>query len=112
MPRKPAAGQRGKAPGAAGKRGAPASRFAPLSVGLGDQIRVERRFVVDGQMSCVADRGVFHGVQAMGSIEHILLETEGEVRLIPIPSISEIVLEGAEQKRAEGLRGGFDPGFA
>jgi hypothetical protein len=100
-----------------GKASRAQSRFEALSVGLGDKIRVERRFVVDGQMSCVADRGVFHGIQAMGSIEHILLETKGEVRLIPIPSISEIVLEHAEQKReaqqaTQQQGAGFDPSFA
>lgn len=98
-------------------RKAAKGRFEPLSVGLGDRIRVERRFVVDGQMSCVADRGVFHGIQAMGSIEHVLLETKGEVRLIPIPSISEIVLEAAKEKREEQQghaqqASGFDPSFA
>lgn len=90
---------------------ASSGRFEALSVGLGDQIRVERRFIVDGVMTSVADKGIFHGIQAMGSVEHILLETSGEVRLIPIPSISEIVLEHAESKRGLGP-GGFDPSFA
>lgn len=107
MPRKPASKAR---------TAAKARTFEAMSVGLGDRIRVERRFVVDGKMSCVADRGVFHGVQAMGSIEHILLETKGEVRLIPIPSISEIVLEHVEEKKqvqAQAPQGPqFDPSFA
>jgi len=107
-----------KAGAASGKgaKTAKPSRFEALSVGLGDKIRVERRFVVDGQMSCVADRGVFHGIQAMGSIEHLLLEAKGEVRLIPIPSISEIVLEQVTEKRQAQQQAapgpGFDPSFA
>lgn len=104
-------------PSSRAKAPKPPGKFEALTVGLGDQIRVERRFVVDGQMSCVADRGVFHGVQAMGSIEHLLLEAKGEVRLIPIPSISEIVLEQAVEKKvaqqsAQQQRAGFDPSFA
>jgi hypothetical protein len=97
---------------------APSKSFGPFQarqVGLGDRIRVERRFVVDGQLTSVADKGVFHGIQAMGSVEHLLLEAGGEVRLIPIPSISEIVLETARSANA-GARGtgpaAFDPGFA
>lgn len=106
-----------KAAGSKASKAGKAKSFSALSVGLGDRIRVERRFVVDGKMSCVADRGVFHGVQAMGSIEHVLLETKGEVRLIPIPSISEIVLEHVDEKKQaqvlaqpQGLP--FDPSFA
>lgn len=94
----------------------PKSRFEPLQVDLGDKVRVERRFIVDGELTTVEDRGVFHGVQAMGSVEHLLLETKGEVRLIPIPSISEIVLEGvrekAAQQQAQPGGQGFDPSFA
>lgn len=108
MPRKTAG------PKAGGKKaGSGSKHFDPLSVGLGDSIRVERRFIVDGQLTSVADKGIFHGIQAMGSIEHILLETDGEVRLIPIPSISEIVLEGIEgKKHAAPSFTGWDPSFA
>lgn len=89
------------------------SKFEALQVALGDRIRVERRFVVEGKLTSVADKGVFHGVQAMGSVEHILLETKGEVRLIPIQSISEIVLEGANEKRSAGDEPRLhDPSFA
>lgn len=88
-------------------------KFEALQVALGDRIRVERRFVVEGKLTSVADKGVFHGVQAMGSVEHILLETKGEVRLIPIQSISEIVLEGANEKRSAGDEPRLhDPSFA
>jgi hypothetical protein len=42
------------------------------------------------------------------------LEDKGEVRLIPIPSISEIVLVGVKEKavQAQGPQQGFDPSFA
>lgn len=100
-----------KTPRSAARSRQARTRFEAQNVGLGDRIRVERRFIVDGVMTCVADKGVFHGVQAMGSVEHILLETKGEVRLIPIPSISEIVLERATERR-DTLPGGFDPSFA
>lgn len=97
----------------AATRKASSRRFAPMQVDLGDHIRVERRFVVDGELTCVADKGVFHGIQAMGSVEHLLLEDKGEVRLIPIPSISEIVLEGLKEKAAQSQPPqGFDPSFA
>jgi len=89
--------------------------FQPQQVGLGDTIRVERRFVLDGQMTCVADKGVFHGVQAMGSVEHILIECKGEVRLIPLQSVSEIVLEEAAPRgpgAADQEHKAFDPSFA
>jgi hypothetical protein len=89
-----------------------AKRFQPMQVDLGDRIRVERRFVIDGELQRVADKGVFHGIQAMGSIEHLLLEDKGEVRLIPIPSISEIVLEGIKEKATAPPPQGFDPSFA
>ncbi|HEV8359940.1 MAG TPA: hypothetical protein VGR28_05715 [Candidatus Thermoplasmatota archaeon] len=94
------------------KARAKASSFTPMQVDLGDKIRVERRFVVDGRLTCVADKGVFHGIQAMGSVEHILLETKDEVRLIPIPSISEIVLEAAAKKASLPGPQSFDPSFA
>ena len=92
---------------------AASGRFQAVNVDLGDRIRVERKFVIDGVLTSVADKGVFHGIQAMGSIEHLLLESKGEVRLIPIPSISEIVLEGLREKRQSGPEARpFDPGFA
>lgn len=86
--------------------------FTALQLTLGDRIRVERRFVVEGRLTSVMDAGVFHGVQSMGSTEHVLLERQGEVHLIPLPSISEIVLEEAAQKRGPGAQGAFDPSFA
>ncbi|MCA1813330.1 MAG: hypothetical protein LC624_05190, partial [Halobacteriales archaeon] len=61
-----------------------------------------------GRLTSVCDAGVFHGVQAMGSTEHVLLEDKGEVHLIPLPSIAEIILvESASQQQDR-----FDPSFA
>jgi len=91
------------------KRGKRAASFAARQVMLGDKIRVERRFVVDGKLTSVCDAGVFHGVQAMGSTEHVLLEDKGEVHLIPLPSIAEIVLVESAPKLVQDR---FDPSFA
>jgi hypothetical protein len=81
----------------------------PGSLYLGDKIRVERRYVVDGVLTCVSDEGAFNGVQYLGSLEHLLLEDKEGVRMIPLPTISEITVTQAAQRPPE--RDAFDPSF-
>lgn len=65
-------------------------------VRLGDRVRIERRYVVDGALTAIQDEGSFEGVQLLGTSELLQLKVVGEagheVRLIPLPSISEITL--------------------
>ncbi|HVL87957.1 MAG TPA: hypothetical protein VM681_08155 [Candidatus Thermoplasmatota archaeon] len=84
---------------------------SPASIYLGDIIRVERRYVVDGVLTCVTDKGTYSGVQYLGSLEHLMLEDKEGVRMIPLPTISEIFLEEAAP-RPETDGKNFDPSFA
>lgn len=67
----------------------------------GDVLKIERRFVVDGVMQKQTDRGVFAGVQAVGSAEHIVIESgkKRAVRLVPLHSVSEITVVKAMPRR-------------
>lgn len=83
---------------------------SPRHVHLGDTLKIERRYVVDGALTSVTDRGTFQGLQVLGSTEHLVIEDAAqEVRMIPLHSISEITVVAAA-KRAE--RESFDPSFA
>ncbi|MHB8584985.1 MAG: hypothetical protein ACYDDF_04025 [Thermoplasmatota archaeon] len=76
--------------GAMGRRAKKPASKAPSFVQPGDQIRVERRYVVDGGLSGVVDEGRFAGVQQFGTAEHLVLDVGGTMRTIPLASISEI----------------------
>lgn len=76
----------------------------------GDVLKVERRYVVDGVVTCVTDKGRFAGVESVGSVEHIVVEGKEGTRMIPLASVSEIeVVERA--KRAPEGPGPFDPAY-
>ena len=72
-----------------------------LTLVPGDLLKIERRFVVDGVMQKKTDRGVFAGVQAVGSAEHIVLEggKRATVRLVPLHSVSEITVVKAMPRK-------------
>jgi hypothetical protein len=74
----------------------------------GDEVRVERRYVVDGGLTGVVDEGRFAGVQLLGTTEHIVLEVAGSTRTIPLSSISEIRLLGPPRRTDLG----YDPSVA
>ena len=76
----------------------------------GDVLKVERRYVVDGVVTCVTDKGRFAGVESVGSVEHIVVEGKEGTRMIPLASVSEIeVVERA--KRVAEAPGPFDPAY-
>lgn len=79
---------------------------------LGDAVRIERRYIVDGSLTSVLDEGRFKGVQLLGTSEHLVIESgpDGDVRMIPLHSISEIALVGGARSRDEPES--FDPSFA
>lgn len=80
----------------------------PLSVG--DVLKVERRYVVDGVVTCVTDKGRFGGVESVGSLEHIVIDTAEGTRMIPLASVSEIeVVERGRSPRAPS--GDRDPAY-
>lgn len=66
------------------------------SVGIspGDVLRIERRYVVDGQLTCVTDQGRFERIERVGSSEHIVIRDakKKEVRMFPLHAIAEITL--------------------
>lgn len=72
-----------------------------LSLVVGDVLKVERRFVVDGTMKRAVDQGTFAGVQVVGSAEHLVLEggRKGTTRLVPLHSVSEITLVKAMPRK-------------
>ncbi len=82
----------------------PVAPVTPRSIRLGDALKIERRYVVDGILTCITDEGRFHGVQQIGSAEHLILDDPKQgVRMIPLPSISEILLvAGAAGEGAKG----------
>lgn len=65
-----------------------------LTLVPGDVLKIERRYVVDGVLQRKTDKGVFAGVQVVGSAEHIVLEggKRTGARLVPLTTISEITV--------------------
>lgn len=86
----------------------------------GDVLRVERRYLVDGVVSTTTAQGRFAGVERIGSTEHLVLRDEdGTVRMIPLSSVSEMVLVEAVQREAAAAaaaanapRASWDPAVA
>lgn len=72
----------------------------PRSLRFGDVLKVERRYVVDGIVTCVTDKGKYGGVEVIGSIEHIVVDTKEGRRMIPLSSVSEIHLVTAAKGEA------------
>lgn len=70
---------------------------------IGDLIRLERRYVIDGAVTSLSDSGKFLGIASVGSIEHVVIDDVDERRMIPLESVAEIqVLEaGAEDQPDE-----------
>lgn len=88
---------------------------APRNVNLGDQLKIERRYIVDGVLTCVTDQGKFRGVQVLGSSENLVIEDKktGEARMIPLHTISEITItKAAPRPREAESAPAFDPSFA
>lgn len=91
-----------------------------ISLLPGDVLRVERRQLVDGVVSTSLAEGRFAGVEHVGTSELIALRGEnGEIRFIPLASVSEITLVQAEPRVAAGGAGddaprapAWDPGVA
>lgn len=77
----------------------PPTRSSSRLVRVGDTLEVERRYVVDGSLTSVRDKGTFVGIQVLGTLEHLVLEAENGTRMIPLVSIAEILL--ASPGRAE-----------
>lgn len=77
----------------------------------GDLLKVERRYMVDGVLTRTSDQGVFAGVQAVGSAEHLVLEggKKKGVRLVPIHTISEIKLLKAMPRAPKTAAPSWDP---
>lgn len=86
-----------------------------LTLVPGDVLRIERRFVVDGVLQTKTDRGVFAGVQIVGSAEHIVLEGgEGvTARLVPLITVTEIGVEQAVPRQPKIVAApAYDPSVA
>jgi hypothetical protein len=89
-----------------------------ITLVLGDVLRIERRYLVDGVVTKVTDEGRFAGVQSVGTSEHLVLEDDAkaEVRLFPLTAISEITLVQALPRQAKPAAGpapgAWDPGVA
>lgn len=89
-----------------------------IGLAPGDRLRIERRYVVDGQLTCVTDEGRFGGVERVGSHEHLVLrDGKKGVRMFPLTAIAEITLvkparRAREAKPAELARPAHDPSFA
>lgn len=64
----------------------------PSEVKRGDLIRIERRYVVNGNLTSMTDSGTYQGVESFGSTEHLVIDDSKEVRMIPLNTISEITL--------------------
>ncbi len=109
--KKPRAPSKARATDATTPREAPRV-LSPRSIHIGDSLQIERRYVVDGVLTCMTDKGRFNGVQQIGTAEHLVLEDgENGVRMIPLPTIAEILLlESAS--RAAPARPESDPSFA
>lgn len=65
----------------------------------GDTLRIERRYIVDGQLTCVTDVGKFQGIERVGSAEHLVIKDPKKgVRLFPLSAIAEITLVKAKKR--------------
>lgn len=62
------------------------------NVRVGDLIRIERRYVVNGNLTSMTDSGTYRGVKSLGSAEHLIIDDAEEIRLIPLSSVAEITL--------------------
>lgn len=89
------------------RESAPAPPRSRRFIGVGDEVKIERRYVVDGALTSVSDEGRFEGIQLLGTMEHIVLDAKGDLRTIPLASVSEITLVRAAPRQAEGS----DPSF-
>lgn len=86
----------------------------------GDKLRIERRYVVDGQLTSVTDEGRYAGIERVGSAEHLVLKDgKKKTRLFPLHAIAEITLvKSAPRSKAEATPAmpatpaAWDPSFA
>jgi hypothetical protein len=95
------------------------------TVRVGDLLRIERRYTVNGELTTQTETGRFLGVELVGSAEHLVLRrTRGKaVRLFPLATVSEITVvksatrvDAAASPPAPGAGPApapqWDPGFA
>lgn len=90
-----------------------------IALAPGDTLRIERRFVVDGQLTCVTDEGKYAGVERVGTHEHLVLRNKDGVRMFPLTAIAEIKLvkparrpKPAPAGTGNPPRAAHDPSFA
>lgn len=80
----------------------------PRQVKVGDLIRIERRYVVNGNLTSMTDSGTYQGVEQFGSTEHLVIDDSKEVRMIPIGTIAEItLLVAGETPNEQGQTDGY-----
>lgn len=91
------------------------------TVRVGDVLKIERRFVVNGALTTSTDRGRFVGIELVGSAEHLVLEDtrRRKVRLFPLSTVSEISVVKSAPREASPAPAApatpslpWDPGFA
>lgn len=76
----------------------------------GDVLRVERRYMSEGVLKRVTDKGVFAGIQTVGSAEHLVLEDPKKgTRMLPLHAISEIRLVEAMPRQQPTVAPSWDP---
>lgn len=82
-----------------------------LTLVPGDVLKIERRYLVDGVVQKQTDRGIFAGVQIVGSAEHIVIEKgrKRTVRLVPLHSVAEITLVKAMPRKPKVAVPLYDP---
>lgn len=79
----------------------------------GDVLKIERRYLVDGVVKTVTDKGRFAGVQIVGSAEHIVIEDRrNAVRMFPLHAVSAITLVEAVPRAPRAAAPSWDPGVA
>lgn len=78
-----------------------ASDASPLNPG--DLLRIERRYVVDGQLTCVMDEGKFVALERIGSAEHLVIKDGKDVRMFPLHAIAEIKLVKAKRRSSKAV---------
>lgn len=90
-----------------------------IGLSPGDKLRIERRYIVDGQLTCVTDEGKFGGIERVGSQEHLVLkDAKKGVRMFPLTAIAEITLVRAARRAREvqaaqpAQAARYDPSFA
>lgn len=89
-----------------------------ISLVVGDVLKIERRYLVDGVLATTTEQGRFAGVSAIGTAEHIVIRdaTTKEARLFPLHTVAQItVVKHARRprvKKSAPQPAAWDPGVA